>query len=208
MFVKKGSVFLVGVSLKVLEYRYDKEAHPKAKIRLQCAVLRKKGKSLPFISEVTSKPVQTVSDILRRFEKRGINGCYAIRQVGQPKKLSISQRTKLKKMVSKSPEKSGLPFKIWTTKLVRYIIHKVFHVDYVVMQVHRLLKSMGLSLQNARPEHLKANKKLQAEFKKNFDDELRSLGNADMRSYFWTKQRSNSNRISLRDGTCAGPDLA
>ena len=200
MFVKKGAVFLSDVPIETLEERYEKELHPKAKIRLQCAVLRKKGRHLPFIAEVTGRPIQTVSGILRRFEKRGIDGCYAIKQDGQPKKLSVGQRVRLKKIVSKSPDKVGLPFKIWTTKLVRYIVYKLFHVDYVVIQVHRLLKSMGLSLQKARPEHLKANKKLQAEFKKNFNEELRSLGNVDMRSYFWTKQRSNSNHTSLRHG--------
>jgi len=196
MFVKKGAVFLPGVSLETIEDRYERELHPKAKIRLQCAVLRKKGKHLPFISEVTGKPVQTVSGILRRFEKRGIDGCYAIKQKGQPRKLSFQQRAKLKRIVSQSPEKAGLPSKIWTTKMVRYILNKLFHVDYVVMQIHRLLASMGLSLQKARPEHIKANKKLQAEFKKNFDEELKSLGSVDTRSYFWTKQHSSSNRTS------------
>lgn len=193
MFVKKGAVFLSDVSLSQLEKLYSEEKNAKAKIRLQCAIMRKKGKSQPFIAEVTGKPVQTVSDVLRRLNERGVRGCYAIKQKGQPKKLDAVQRLKLKKIVSKSPLNQGLPFKIWTTKLVKYIIHKMFGVEYVVMQVHRLLKSMGLSMQKPRPEHIKANKKLQAEFKKNFDDTLKSLGKVDMRSYFWTKQRSNSN---------------
>lgn len=187
MFVKKGDEFLVDVSLKELERLYSEERNAKAKIRLQCAILRKKGKSQPFIAEVTGKPVQTVSDILRRLNDRGVQGCYAIKQKGQPKKLSVIQRVKLKRIVSQNPEKQGLPFKIWTTKLVQYIIHKLFRIEYVKIQIHRLLKSLNLSLQKARPEHIKANKKLQAEFKKNFDDKLKSLGNADMRSYFWTK---------------------
>jgi transposase len=193
MFVKKGDAFLVSISLKELEDAYSAEKNAKAKLRLQCAILRKKGKSQPFIAEVTGTPVTTVSDILRRFETRGVSGSHAIKQQGQPPKLSQIQRAKLKRVVSKSPTKEGLPFKIWTTKLVQHIIYKMFNVEYVVMQVHRLLKSMGLSLQKARPEHIKANKQLQADFKKNFDEELQSLGNMDMRSYFWTKQRSNSN---------------
>src|SRR4030067_3401366 len=106
----------------------------------------------------------------------------------------------LKRIVSQSPEKQGLPFKIWTTKLVQYIIQQFFNITYVKMQVHRLLKLMGLSMQKARPEHIKANKKLQAEFKKNFDEELRSLGNVDMRSYFWTKAHSSLNRTSSKAG--------
>jgi len=200
MFVKKGNAFLADVSVEKLEGLYSKELNAKAKTRLQCAVLRKKAKSQPFIADITGLPVTTVSDILRRFEKRGIKGCYAIKQKGQPKKLSVVQRLKLKKIVSKSPLEQGLPFKIWTTKLVKYILHKMFGVEYVVMQVHRLLKSMGLSLQKPRPEHLKANKKLQAKFKKNFSDELKSLGPVDMRSYFWTSQHSNSNLTSSKRG--------
>ena len=201
MYVKKGVAFLGEVSLNRLEELYSREENVKAKIRLQCAILRKKGKSQPFIAEVTGKPVQTVSDILRRLNERGVRGCYAIKQEGQPQKLSTIQRVRLKRIVSQRPEKQGLPFKIWTTKLVQYIIHKIFHIEYVRMQIHRLLKSLNLSLQKARPEHIKANKKLQAEFKKNFDDKLKSLGNVDMRSYFWTKARSNSNHTSSEAGS-------
>lgn len=193
MFVKKGVGFLANVSLSELEASYASETNAKATIRLQCAVLRKKGKSQPFIADVTGKSISTVSDILRRFEKRGIRGKDAIKQAGQPKKLSAKQRVKLKCIISQSPEKQNLPFKVWTTKMVQYFLHKKFGVEYVIMQIHRLLKSLNLSLQKARPEHVKANKKLQAEFKKNFDEELRTLGHVDMRSYFWTKQRSNSN---------------
>lgn len=195
MYVKKGNNFLSALPITEVEERYRIEKNAKAKIRLQCALLRKKGESQPYISQVTGLPVTTISDILRRFEQRGIEGCYAIKQNGQPKKLSISQRVKLKKIILNSPEKAGLPFAIWTTKLVKYIMGKEFGVDYVLMQVHRILKSLGLSLQKARPEHLKANKKLQAEFKKNFDEKLKSLENVDMRSYFWTKAHSNSSLI-------------
>lgn len=196
MYVPKGVSFMSNSSLMKLEDGYNKEKNAKAKTRLQCAVLRKKGKSQPYISEVTGLSVTTVSDILKRFEERGITGCYAIKQTGQPKKISLVQRLKLKRIILNSPLKYGLPFVIWTTKLVKYVIQKEFKVEYVTMQVHRLLKSMGISLQKARPEHVKANKKLQAEFKKNFDEELKSLGDVDMRSYFWTKAPSNLNHIS------------
>lgn len=187
MYVKKGNVFLEYVSFAQIEKKYAEEQNAKAKIRLQCALLRKKGKSQPYISEATGLAVTTISDILRRFEKRGLMGCYAIKQKGQPKKLSSTHRIKLKRMVSNSPLKAGLPFVIWTTKLVQYVIQKEFKIEYVSMQVHRLLKSMKISMQKARPEHIKANKRLQAKFKKKFGEELKSLGKLDMRSYFWTK---------------------
>lgn len=196
VYVAKGSLFLSSVSLNFFEEKYFQEKNAKAKTRLQCAILRKKGKSQPYISEVTGLPVQTVSDILKRFEKRGINGCYAIKQKGQPKKLTPIQRAKLKKTILGSPLKAGIPCVIWTTKLVQQFVAKEFGVEYVKMQVHRLLQSMNITLQKARPEHIKANKKLQAEFKKNFDEESKFSANTDMRSYFWTKVPSNSNHTS------------
>jgi transposase len=191
MYVKKGESFLENVSLKKLEELYNAETHAKAKLRLQCAILRKKGKSQPFIAEVTSKPISTVSDILRRFEQRGIKGCYARKQTGQPPKLSSQQKIVLKKTLSKSPETIGLPFTIWTTKLIQYYIEKRFGVSYVLRHIRDLMKLLGLSIQSPRPEHLKANKKLQTKFKKNFDDKLRNLCKQDMRSSFWTKAYSH-----------------
>jgi transposase len=187
MFVTKGNEFLPNVSLGEIEERYSQEKNAKAKIRLQCAILRKKGKSQPYLSEVTGLPVTTISGILRRFEKRGIDGCYAIKQKGQPKKLSLQERVKLKKILSKSPEKQGLPFVVWTIKLVRYFLKHKFKTEYVTMQVHRIIKELHLSLQKPRPEHIKANKKLQAQFKKNFDEELKNLCRQDMRSPILTK---------------------
>lgn len=191
MFVKKGTAFLVGVSLKELDDLYSREKNAKAKIRLQCAILRKKGKSQPFIAEVTGKPVQTISDILRRFKKRGVQGCYAIKQKGQTPKLKPVQRLYLKKVLSKSPEEQGMPFVIWTTKLIQYFIEKKFGVTFVLRYVRYLVSSLNLSIQTPRPEHIKANKKLQAEFKKNFDDKLKKLFKQDMRSSFWTKAYSH-----------------
>ena len=187
MYVSKGNSFLPDFSLKNLEDRYVQESNAKAKIRLQCAVLRKKGKSMPFIAEVTSKRESTVSDILRRFEHRGIIGCYAIKQKGQPQKLTIKERMKLKRVLNKSPQEHGLPFVIWTTKLVAYFIKHTYKKELVNRQVQRIIKSFNMSIQKQRPEHIKANKKLQAQFKKNFDEELRNLCKQDMRSPFWTK---------------------
>lgn len=191
MFVAKGNCFLPNISLEVIEERYTQEKNAKAKIRLQCAILRKKGKNQPYLSEVTGLPVTTISGILRRFEKRGIDGCYAIKQKGQPKKLSSRERVKLKNILSKSPEKQGLPFVVWTIKLVKYFLKHEFKTEYVTMQVHRIIKELKLSLQKPRPEHIKANKKLQAQFKKNFDEELKNLCMQDMRSHILTKASSH-----------------
>jgi len=196
MRVEKGALFLSRVSLRHLESLYAKEENVKAKIRLQIAILRKKGKTQEFISDVTGKPQTTVSGILRRFERLGVKAAHAVKQKGQPRRLSNAQRIALKRTVLKSPLKAELPFVIWTTKLIQHYIAMKYKVQYTLRQVNKILKQLGLTLQKARPKHIKANKKLQKEFKKNFDDELKALGHVDMRSYFWTRAPSNSNRTS------------
>lgn len=191
MYVAKGNQFLHNISLTELEKKYNAETKAKAKIRLQCAVLRKKEKGISFISDVVGKRESTVSDILRRFSRRGITGCYAIKQKGQPPKLTSAERLKLRKTLKKSPQEQGLPFIIWTTKLAAYFIKKNFRKEIVGRHVQRIIKSFDMSIQKPRPEHIKANKKLQAQFKKNLDGELRNLCRQDMRSPFWTKASSH-----------------
>ena len=196
MFVKKGNDFLPRISLKEIEKLYHQEKNAKSKIRLQCAILRKEGKTIEDISDATRKPKTTVSDILNRFEKKGIIAKDAIKQKGQPKRLSDSQCKKVKRMLDKKPVERGFPFVVWTTKLVGYAIKKMFGVLYSLRQIRNLLKKLLFSLQKQRPEHIKANKEIQRQFKKNFDEELENLIRTDMRSSFWTKAHSNLSHIS------------
>ena len=191
MYVKKGINFLSKISLKNLEKFYEEEKNAKSKIRLQCAILRKRGETIEFISNVTRRPKTTISDILKRFEKRGIEAKDAIKQKGQPKKLSDSQIKKVERMIEKKPIEKGFPFVIWTTKLVGYAIKKIFGIVYSLRQIRNLLKKMIFSLQKQRPEHIKANKEIQRQFKKKLDEELRNLIRSDMRSSFWTKAHSS-----------------
>jgi len=196
MIHKKRIDFLPNISLKTIENIYRIEKNAKSKIRLQCAILRKEGKTLEEISDVTKKSKSTIGDILMRFNKKGIVAKDAIKQNGQPKKLSDSQRKKVKKMLEKKPVDKGFPFVVWTTKLVGYAIKKMFGVIYSLRQIRNLLKKLMFSLQKQRPEHIRANKEIQRQFKKKFDEELENLILTDMRSSFWMKARLNLNHTS------------
>jgi transposase len=131
-----------------------------------------------------------VSDTLKRFEKRGLEGRYSIKQNGRPPKLTTRQKKQLERMLTKPPTEQKLPYVVWTTKLVQYIIKKRFGVKYVIRQIDNLMKALRFSIQKPRPEHIKANKQLQEQFKKNYDAELRDLLKQDMRSSFWTRASS------------------
>jgi len=196
MINKKRVVFLSDISLKKLEDLYHAEKNAKSKIRLQCAILRKEGKTLEEIAGVTKKPKSTIGDILMRFGKKGIVAKDAIKQNGQPKKLSDSKLKKIRRMIEKKPIEKGFPFVVWTTKLVAYAIKKIFGVIYSLRQIRNLLKRLMFSLQKQRPEHIRANKELQRQFKKKLDEESRNLILLDMRSSFWTKAHSNLSHTS------------
>lgn len=196
MINKKRVVLLPNISLKNLEKLYHIEANAKSKMRLQCAILRKERKTLEEIADVTKKPKSTVGDILMRFDKKGIVAKDAIKQNGQPRKLSDSQLKQVKRMLEKKPIEKGFPFVVWTTKLAGYAIKKIFGVVYSLRQIRNLLKKLIFSLQKQRPEHIKANKKLQRQFKKKLEAELKDLIRLDMRSSFWMKAHSNLSHTS------------
>ena len=102
-----------------------------ANIRTTQAELdRKEGKSLTEIVSETNQPKTNVSRWLRRIEKECFEGIYDIKQSGRPAKLTKNQKAKLKKILSESPTKQDIPFTMWTSSLVQFIVHKLFNVLY------------------------------------------------------------------------------
>ena len=179
---KRGNQFLIDVSMKYLEEQYKKEKDSKAKLRLLAAILRKEGKDLREISKSIHKPFTTISDWLKRFEKDGLKRIYNLEKSGRPSLLNKEQQEKLKKILEESPEKQKIPFKIWTTQLVQYIIKKTFDVLYVMRNIRIILKKLGFRLKVPRQENIKKNKKAVEEFKKNLKEKYNITLNLDSRS--------------------------
>ena len=150
----KGDFFLPKVSLEELEYLYVTENRAKPKIRLLCAIHRKKGASIDEIADSTSLKRRTVHALLWRFQERGISGKDSIKQTGRPAFLTLKQRKELIKQLEQGPpqNKTGL----WSTKEVKEHIHKKYGVTYTNVHVWELLKALGFSLQRPRPRHRKA----------------------------------------------------
>jgi transposase len=150
----KGDFFLPKVSLKELEYLYATENRAKPKIRLLCAIHRKRGASIDEIADSTSLKRRTVHAILRRFQERGINGKDSIKQTGRPAFLTLKQRKELIKQLEIGPPKNKTG--LWSTKEVKEHIYKKYGVTYTNVHVWELLKALGFSLQRPRPRHRKA----------------------------------------------------
>jgi len=187
---KKGREFLPEFSREKLMKLYQKEKNAKAKLRLLAAILRKEGKSLDFISESMQIPKTTVHDWLNRLKNNGLDGLVDVKQPGRPSWLSQEQKKELKEVLSDSPEKQGIPFKIWTTSLVKYIIYELFNVAYKPRNVQKLVKKLGFVLKVPRSRNKKANTKAQEEFKKKLKLKYGITLNLDLRSSFWMKRTS------------------
>ena len=186
--IKKGEKYLPKYSKEELKKLYQKEKNAKAKLRLLAAILRKEGMSLDFISEYIQIPKTTVHDWLSRLESKGLDGLVDIKQPGRPSWLSEEEKEELKKVLSRSPEEQGIPFKIWTTSLVQYVINKLFGVTYKPRNVRKLMKKLGFVLKVPRHRNKKANTKAQEEFKKKLKMKYNIILNLDSKSMFWTRR--------------------
>ena len=187
----KGHSFLSDYTKEELKNLYKTEKNPKAKVRLLAAVCRKEGKALRDIGDLVEYPFTTVRDWLVRMHKNGLDSRYNGKKSGKPSHLTKNQLQRLDKILNASPEEQGLPFVIWTTKLVQYIILKIFGVKYVLRHVWLLVKKLGYNLKVPRQENRKANKKSQEKFKEELKKKYNITLNLDSRSFVLTKHTSS-----------------
>ena len=164
----KGKEFLPNISLKRLQWMYDKEKNAKSKLRLLSAVHRKRGESIDEIAYLLSKPRRTIHGWLTRFQKRGIGGKDSIKQSGRPATLTLTQRKNLVKDLERGPlyNQTGL----WSTKELKNLLKRKYQVEFVNQHIWRLLVSLGFSMQRPRKQHYKKPSKEEiAKFKKKLD---------------------------------------
>ena len=188
--VPKGNNFLPNLDLNQIINLYKQEENAKAKIRLQACIERKKGETLDQISEKVHYPLTTVGDWLRRMHKQGIVRRYNIKQTGRPAWLSKKQKEELKSVLEKSPEKQGIPFRIWTIKCMAYYISEKYNVIYKIRNIELLVHKLGFNFKKPRQEHIKANKEAQEKFKKKFEKSFGPTWKLDGKSYSLTKASS------------------
>ena len=191
VWLKKRDEFLVDFSLPELERMYRLEKNGKAKLRLLAALKRKKGNTLEDIASSLQKPKTTIHDWLRRLEDGGIKKIHDVKQLGKPAKLSKQQLDELERVLDESPQKQGLPFTLWTTKLVQYIIIKLFNVKYELWNIWKIVTKLNFALKVPRQENRKSNKKLQEKFKVELKKKFNITLNLDSRSFVLTKHTSS-----------------
>lgn len=168
VYVNCGDDFLDGASIDFLKHCYLEEHNVRARQRLQAAFLRKQGKTLVEIADVVGRPFNTVSDWLRRFEKKGLKCAKDKPRSGRPRRLSSKQLLALKKELVRAPTGLGYSEGFWSTRLVQEHVKKRFRKRFVARHMRRLLQKMGFSLKKPRPRDYRADRAKQERFKKNF----------------------------------------
>lgn len=187
VWIKKGLNFLPDILKLELKELYKSEKNVKAKLRLLAALQRKEGGTLDSIAFSLEKPKTTIHDWLKRFEQYGLDNIYDAKQPGKPIRLTKKQFDKLEKVLDGSPQNQGLPFVLWTTKLVQYVILKLFNVKYELWNVRKIVNKLGFSLKVPRPQNRNVNKKAQEKFKKKLNQKYNIILNLDLRSSVLTR---------------------
>lgn len=175
----KGKQFLPSLSVRRLQRLYNQETNAKAKIRLLCALHRKRGKSMDGIAYLLSKNRRTIHSWLVRFKERGIDGKDSKKAPGKIPSLTLKQRQELVKILERGPPHN--PWGLWSTKEVRELIAKKFRRDYVKQHVWRMLVSLGFSMQRPRKRHYKRPSDEEITlFKKKQDEKRATTGRKDL----------------------------
>jgi len=186
--IKKSDKFLPDISKEKLKQLYDTEKNAKAKLRLLVAIQRKEGNTLESIAYSLQKPKTTIHDWLKRIDSKELNGRYDIKQKGNKSKITLKQREELEKMLDESPQNQNMPFTLWTTTLVQYIIYKRFNISYNQSAIWKIVKKLNFNLKVPRQENRKAKKKLQEKFKVELKKKFNITLNLDSKSFVLMKR--------------------
>jgi len=131
-----------------LRRRIAVEKKVKPRTRLLIALHRKKSEGLDEIADACSVPRRTVHGTLQRFQERGIDAAYSIKQTGRPKRLSQKQLHDLRKRLTASPHASGFKESFWTTRMVVDLVNREYGAEYTPQWMWNLLYDLGFHARN------------------------------------------------------------
>ena len=185
-----GKDFLTNMTYEEIKTMYKQVHNDKAKLRLQACMLRKNGQTLKEISNILEYPLTTIGDWLRRIHQEGLHRVHNTKQTGRPAHLTKVQKDQIAKILEQSPAQQGLPYKVWTAPLLAHFIEQQYQIKYQLRRIEQMVHELGFNFLKARPEHKKANKKQQDDFKKKSSMKSNHTWNLDGRSYFLMKASS------------------
>jgi transposase len=115
--------------------------------RLRACELKEEGWKQKQIAEALGVTEGAVSQWMKRAREKGVEGLKHKPPPGALLRLNEIQRARLKELMSRGAEAYGFRGKVWTCARVAELIRKEFGVNYHPAHISRLVRALGLSLQ-------------------------------------------------------------
>src|SRR5215217_3850705 len=116
--------------------------------RLRAFELKEQGWKQTQIAEALGVSEGAVSQWMKRAREEGAKGLRHKPPPGAPSRLSEDERARLPELLARGAKAHGFRGELWTCERVAIVICKEFGVSYHPAQVSRVVRALGLSLQN------------------------------------------------------------
>jgi len=166
-----------------LDRALKKSKHYKERDRIQTVTLLSKGYSHKQVSEITKLKPVTITILVSKYNKKGIEGLLLKPHPKNNSKLTIRQKEEIKEILknNKTPEEYGIKIieeeNYWSTITIRQLVKKLYQIEYKSQESYRgLLKYSGYSYQKVEFEDERKSNEQTIDFKKRFKGKLKKGG--------------------------------
>ncbi len=144
---------------------YKTESNPRHARRIQAVYLACKGLTCLQIMNITGAGRRTVQKWIRKYNKGGIEELKDKPRTGQPTRLPAEMEEAFCQRIQAGPlEQDGVS--VLNGPAIQRLLEREFGVVYSLWGVYSLLHRLRYSYLCPRPQHEKADLKVQQEFKK------------------------------------------
>jgi len=156
------------IDVKKVGKLYAREKNKKQKARYQALLLlHKYNNNAAEVGRQLGKDRATIGLWVKKYNEEGLAGLHYQKPPGRPSRLTNKQQQEVKRYIlRKLPIEIGWEYPVWDGKSLSYLIKKLFGLEFKVRRCQYLFHEMGFSLQRPRHSFAKADKKKQADFKR------------------------------------------
>ena len=141
---------------QALQARYQETNNRRWQERIQCVLLKNQGLTLEAISEVIPYNINTISDWMRCYVEKGLEGICVWQYQGSPRHLNPQQQIELKAEVSQN--------RYSRVKDVARWVEQKWQISYSDEGMRELLHNLGFSYQKGQIVPGKVEEEAQALF--------------------------------------------
>jgi len=109
---------------------------------------------------------QALRDAIKRYNAEGLDGLYDRPRSGRPCKMSEAERAELREIVVKGPDVEAEGLSAYTRDDLVKISKEKWKISYDPTSIGRILRTLGLTRQKARPSHPRKDVAAMEAFKK------------------------------------------